>query len=105
MPIRKSFVMHLIPGNEVEYKKRHDELWPEMIELLNSSGVTNYSISLCEETSQLFAYAEITSEEMWNNIPNSPVCKKWWSYMKDIMKTNPDNSPVATPLRELFHLP
>lgn len=103
MPIRKTFVMQLKPGFAEEYQRRHDQLWPEMAELLRSHGVGNYSISLLPETGQLFAYAEIESEELWQKIPESPQCQKWWAYMGDIMKTHPDNSPQSTELREAFY--
>ena len=96
--------MKLNPGCEEEYKRRHDELWPEMKELLKSHGVNNYSISLCRETNQLFGYAEIDSEEQWKAIADTEECRKWWKYMSDIMETNPDNSPVSSELTEVFYL-
>ena len=40
-----------------------------------------------------------------DNLPGHPVMKKWWNYMKDIMETNADNSPVSLPLEEVFYLP
>ena len=104
MAIRKAFIMTLNAGCEEEYKKRHDDLWPEMIELLQSHGVHNYSISLCRETNQLFGYAEIDSEEQWAAIADTDDCKRWWDYMKDIMATNPDNSPKSVELTEVFYL-
>jgi L-rhamnose mutarotase len=39
-----------------------------------------------------------------DDLPNHPVMKKWWAYMKDIMETNPDNSPLSIPLKNVFHL-
>jgi len=104
MPTRKSFILFLKPGNAEEYKTRHDNLWPEMAEMLKAHGVSNYSIAHCPETNQLFGYAEIESEELWNQIPSTSICQKWWSFMGDIMETNPDNSPKAVPLNELFYL-
>ena len=104
MRIRKTFIMQLNPGCEEEYKKRHDELWPEMKQLLKSHGVHNYSISLCRETNELFGYAEIDSEEQWSNIADTEECQKWWKYMGNIMVTNADNSPVSTQLNEVFYL-
>lgn len=104
MSIRKAFIMKLKPGCEEEYKKRHDHLWPEMKQLLKSHGVSNYSISLCRESNQLFAYAEIENEVQWKSIADTPECRKWWKYMSDIMATNPDNSPVSTELIEVFYL-
>lgn len=102
--IRKSFVMSVTKGFEQEYKKRHDELWKELHDVLKKHGVHNYSIHLLGETQQLFAYAEIESEELWNNIANTEICKKWWKYMGDIMPSNPDNSPISIDLKEVFYM-
>lgn len=100
--IRKAFVMTLHPGNEAEYKRRHDEIWPEMATMLHAHGVHNYSIYL--HGTALFAYAEIDSEEKWKTIAREPITQKWWKYMGDIMARNPDDSPVAVDIQEVFHL-
>lgn len=102
--LRKTFYLTLNAGCEVEYKRRHDEIWPELVALLKEHGVHNYSISLARKTNQLFGYAEIESEQQWNDIANSPICQKWWKYMSDIMATNDDHSPVAVELCEMFYL-
>ena len=96
--------MKLKPGFEEEYKKRHDEIWPELETLLSESGISDYSIFLDEETLTLFAFQRVADKEKEAAIPNNPIVKKWWAYMADIMDTNPDNSPVAKPLREVFHM-
>jgi len=87
-----------------EYKRRHDELWPELAEELKRHGAQNYSIFLDEASGQLFAYVEIATEERWAAMAQTPICQKWWAYMKDIMQTNEDNSPVTVPLRDVFYL-
>ncbi len=104
MNIRKTFILFLNPGSELEYKKRHDEIWPEMIALLKSHDVHNYSISLEKDTNKLFCYAEIESEEKWADIANSEICKRWWDYMCDIMLCNSDNSPKSIELTEMFYM-
>jgi len=101
---RKAFVMSVNPGHEVEYERRHRPIWPELEAVLKAHGVHNYSIFLHPATRQLFAYAEIESEEQWAAIAQTPVCKKWWAHMRDLMPSNPDNSPISTPLREVFHI-
>jgi L-rhamnose mutarotase len=103
--IRKSFLMTLKPGAFIEYEKRHNPIWPELKDVLESHGVHNYSIFLDRSSNRrLFAYAEIESEERWKMIANTEVCKRWWSYMKDLMATNDDDSPIATDLNEVFHI-
>jgi len=102
--IRKAFVMSVYPGQEAEYERRHRPIWPELEAVLKAHGVHNYSIFLHPETCQLFACAEVESEEQWAAIANTAECKKWWAHMKDLMPSNHDNSPVSLPLKEVFHI-
>lgn len=103
--IRNAFKMKLKPGFEAEYKKRHDEIWPELSTLLTEAGISDYSIFLDEETLTLFAVQKLAVGHSADLLPSHPIVKKWWAYMADIMETHPDNSPVATPLSEVFHAP
>ena len=102
--MRKSFKMYLNEGMESEYKKRHDELWPEMKEMIHEFGGKNYSIFLDRDTNILFGYIEVESEEKWSKSADTAICRKWWDYMADIMRVNPDNSPVSVDFIEVFHL-
>ena len=102
--LRKAFKMTVRKGREKEYLKRHSPIWPELARTLKSHGVRNYSIFLDPGTRALFGYVEIESEEKWDRIARTAVCRKWWARMKDIMPSNPDNSPVSAPLEEVFHL-
>ena len=102
--IRKAFLMTLKPGCAEEYERRHGPIWAELQETLKNYGVHNYSIFLDRATNQLFAYAEIESEARWEQIAGTEVCGRWWANMKDLMLTNPDNSPVSRNLPEVFHL-
>ena len=97
--------MQLHRGYEDEYKKRHNELWPELKELLKNSGIHDYSIFLDESTLTLFGVMQVDDVTALGKLSEHPVMKKWWAYMRDIMDTNPDNSPVSIPLREVFYLP
>ena len=102
--IRKFFVMQLNPGAEEEYRRRHSPIWKELEEVLRTHGVHDYSIALHSETGQLFAYAEIEDEARWNAIADTPVCRRWWDHMADLMEVNADRSPRAVELQEMFHL-
>ena len=102
---RVAFKMKLFKGMEAEYKKRHDELWPELAELLREKGVREYSIFLDEDTGFLFGVLQIPDVKKLDELPAHPVMKKWWAYMKDILESNPDNSPVSVPMNEVFYLP
>ena len=102
---RIAFKMKLYEGREEEYKKRHDEIWPELKILLKESGVEDYSIFLDEETNILFGVLKIKNALKLDELPDHPVMKNWWAHMKDIMDSNEDNSPVSVPLKEVFYLP
>jgi L-rhamnose mutarotase len=102
--IRKSYVMSVHAGFEAEYEKRHRPIWRELEAVLKAHGVHNYSIFLHPQTRQLFSYVEIESLERWEAIARTPECQRWWKHMADVMPSNPDNSPVALELREVFYL-
>ena len=102
--MRKGFKMKLFQGQEEEYQRRHNELWPEMKEMLRMHGASNYSIFLDPDTLTLFGYIEIQDEALWEAAANTTINRKWWDYMADIMECNPDNSPVTLDLNEVFHL-
>ena len=102
---RVAFKMKLNDGCEEEYKKRHDELWPDLQQLLTSSGISEYSIFLDAETNILFGVLKAENPDTLDNLPAEPVMQQWWAYMKDIMESNPDNSPISIPLKEVFYLP
>jgi L-rhamnose mutarotase len=102
---RVGFKMKLFNGCEDEYKKRHDAIWPELKTLLKETGVEDYSIFLDKETNILFGVLKIKNPLKLDELPTHPVMKKWWAYMKDVMESNPDMSPVSIPLKEVFYLP
>lgn len=99
-----AFKMKLKSGFEAEYKKRHDEIWPELQILLSESGIQDYSIFLDEDTLTLFAVQKTSLNFDVKYLPNHPLVKKWWAYMSDIMETNQDNSPISKSLKEVFHM-
>lgn len=101
---RRAFKMFLFPSQKAEYKKRHDEIWPELAELLHDTGIRNYSIHLDEETNTLFGYLECLDSHALDRLPDHPVMKKWWSYMKDVMEYDGER-PRVVPITEVFYLP
>ena len=96
--------MKLKPGAIEEYKKRHDKLWPELYKLLKDAGLSEYSIFFDEETNILFAFQKQAGDKGSQDLGKTEIVQKWWNYMTDIMETNPDNSPVSTPLAEVFFM-
>jgi L-rhamnose mutarotase len=102
--IRKAFKMKILPNKIEEYTKRHNPIWLELYDTLKDHGVSNYSIFHDKETNTLFAYAEVDSEEMWNTIAKTEICRKWWAYMASLMETNEDNIPVSVELKSTFYI-
>lgn len=101
---RVAFKMKLFKGQEEEYRKRHNAIWPELQQLLKETGISEYSIFLDESTNDLFGVLKIEDKQALDKLPEHPVMKRWWAYMKDIMESNPDHSPVSLPLKEVFYL-
>lgn len=100
-----AFKMQLHPGMEAEYRKRHDEIWPELVALLKDAGISDYSIHLDRDTLTLFGVLWRTSDHKMDSLPLHPVMQHWWAHMADIMETKPGNEPVAIPLTPMFHMP
>ncbi len=101
---RVAFKMYLNEGQKEEYKKRHNELWPELHQLLKDAGVSEYSIFLDEETNILFAFQKLSGTGSSQDLGKTEIVQKWWAFMSDIMKSNPDNSPVSITLDEVFYM-
>ncbi len=101
---RSAFTMKLKPGFAAEYKRRHDEIWPELVKELEAAGVSDYSIYLDESTLTLFAFQKLKDHNASALLPSRPIVQKWWKTMADIMDTNPDHSPVCVNLTEVFHM-
>ncbi len=100
---RNAFKMKLKPGAGVEYRKRHDAIWPKLSAALTEAGVSDYSIFLDEETLTLFAVQNLADGHRADLLPEHPVVREWWDFMADLMEVNPDRSPVCMSLTEVFH--
>ncbi|MDJ0685963.1 MAG: L-rhamnose mutarotase [Alphaproteobacteria bacterium] len=99
-----AFRMRLFPGMRDEYKRRHDEIWPDLVDLLRQAGVMDYSIHLDEETGALFAVLWRRTDHRMEDLPSHPVMQRWWAHMADIMESDESGAPVVTPLSTVFHM-
>ena len=99
-----AFLMRLKPGNEAEYRKRHDEIWPELKDTLTKAGICDYSIFLERETGNLFAVLRLKSDNTRETLPTLPIMRRWWDHMADLMDVDPTNKPVERALVPLFHM-
>jgi L-rhamnose mutarotase len=101
---RLAFKMKLKPGRISEYKKRHDELWPDLHKFLKDAGLSEYSIFFDEETHILFAFQKQAGDKGSQDMGKTEIVQRWWKFMADIMETHPDNAPVSNPLEEVFFM-
>jgi L-rhamnose mutarotase len=99
-----AFRMKLKPGTTAEYRRRHDEIWPELSQLLRAAGIYDYSIFLDEEDMHLFAVLKLRDGDTRESLPGHPLMRRWWEYMQDLMYTQPDGRPNEWPLAPMFHL-
>lgn len=100
-----AFKMRLNAGCAAEYKRRHDDIWPELVVLLREAGISDYSIHLDPETLILFGVLWRRADHEMAGLSATAVMQRWWAYMADIMEVGADNAPVATPLVPMFHMP
>lgn len=96
-----AWVLEVRPGYEEEYKKRHDEIWPEMLETLQKAGISNYNIFRYGLT--LFGYFETDDlAATQTHLASCPVNAKWGEWMAPIMKIDVDpqtNFPYLLPMQ------
>ncbi len=104
---RFGFKLFLKDENTIEeYKKRHDEIWPEMIELLDKAGIKNYSI--WNSGRELFAYYECEDKEKADRVQaESEIVEKWNIYMEELLVSEKDKDgnviPVIEPMELMFY--
>ncbi|MBZ5876310.1 L-rhamnose mutarotase [Chromohalobacter israelensis] len=103
MPIH-AVRMTLYPGQEAEYQRRHDAIWPELVEALREAGIEEYRIFLDPQSRHLFAIMWLAEDHHVDDLPALPVMQRWWNAMADIMDTESDASPQSVVLEEVFTL-
>lgn len=92
-------------GKKEEYVRRHDEIWPEMLELLKAAGIHNYTI--WNVGNEVFGYYECERgvDFAASTQADSPVVERWNEYMKDVMTMEMDPETGAQPkLRCVFFM-
>lgn len=99
---KHAFKMKLNPGMAAEYRKRHDEIFPELVVLLHEAGVRDYSIHLDEETNILFGVLWRRVGHTMADLPQTATMQRWWAHMADVMATNDQNEPLSTDLVPMF---
>ena len=88
-----------------EYRRRHAEIWPEMIEVLKQAGIVNYTI--WNVGNEVFGYYECTkgADYAAKVQAESPVVDKWNEYMKGVLIMEMDPVTGAQPkLTKVFEM-
>ncbi|HEU5227706.1 MAG TPA: L-rhamnose mutarotase [Ktedonobacteraceae bacterium] len=101
---RIAFTMRIKPDTEEEYRRRHQQVWPELLADLKRAGCQNYSIYL--RGTELFAYMEIEDFQHYLEImATSQASERWEAQMSDILIREVEASTGFPPvLEEVFHL-
>jgi L-rhamnose mutarotase len=96
-----AWVLEVRPGYEEEYKKRHDEIWPDLVADISAAGIRNYNIFRHGLT--LFGYFETDNlEKAIADLGQSEANRRWGESMAPIMKIEIDESigfPFLLPLQ------
>jgi L-rhamnose mutarotase len=100
----QAFRMQLKPGMAAEYRRRHDQIWPELSDLLRDAGISDYWIFFDADTNALFATLKLSADHRRDTLASHPVMRRWWDYMADIMEVEADNKPREWVLEPVFHL-
>jgi L-rhamnose mutarotase len=105
---RAAFMLRLKPGTADAYDEAHRQVWPEMLALLKSAGISEYSIFRRDELLILSLRVEVDFETAWQKIENDPVNLRWQQAMSTYFQPldgelQPgERFPM---LREVFYLP
>jgi L-rhamnose mutarotase len=99
---RVAFVMRLKEGGLAEYKRQHDQIWPELVAEIEKSGIAQ--ITIFENDPMLVLYSEVYDDEAWAKLWSSEVHDRWGAIMNPLMHFNAEGIVDSTAVREIFHL-
>ncbi len=100
--IRRAFMMRLKEGGLAEYRRHHDQIWPELVAEIERQGIGQ--ITIFENDPVLFLYSEIRDPEAWDRLWHSEIHDRWGELMNPLMEFRDDGIVDSTELREVFDL-
>jgi|SRR4051794_31714443 L-rhamnose mutarotase len=102
--MRFCFMFEIKPGTEDEYKRRHDEIWPELVDVIKGAGVSNYS--LFRRGTQIVAYCECEPDvaTAFGKIGESEANGRWSEYFEDVIVSLTDEDGELRVAQEVWHL-
>lgn len=101
--LRHAFTMKLRPGAFAEYKRLHDNLWPDLFAEIERSGIGTMTI-FEGGPEDLFLYSEVRDEEGWKQLWASEVHQRWSAALRPLFVLKEDGTPDVGELREIFHI-
>ena len=101
---RYCFTFEIRPGAEAEYKRRHDEIWPELVTVIEEAGVSNYS--LFRRGTQVIAYCECEPDvaTAFAKIGATDANRRWSEWFEDIIVALTDEDGNLFEAEEVWHL-
>jgi L-rhamnose mutarotase len=101
---RTCFTFEIYPGMEAEYKKRHDEIWPELVAAIQESGFRNYS--LFRRDQQIVAYVECHPDvaSAFAKLAGYESTARWGEWFEDVIVSLTDANGELMTLEEVWHL-
>ena len=101
---RICFTFELYPGAEEEYKRRHDEIWPELVEVIEEAGIRNYT--LFRSGTQVIAYAECHPDvaTAFGKVGATDVNRRWAEWFRDLIVSLTDEQGNLFRADEVWHL-
>jgi L-rhamnose mutarotase len=100
--IRRAFRMRLKPGGLAEYKRNHDEIWPDLVAEIEKAGIAQ--ITIFENDPDLVLYSQITHEGAWDELWATEVHQRWGALMEQFIEIGEGGAPVFEELREVWNL-
>ncbi len=101
---RRAFSLKIKAGVKEEYKRRHDEIWPEMRQMLADAGLRNYSIWMMGDD-MLFGYYETDDDDYAVRFQaESKIGQKWEAYMADMLETRTMPDGTVQPCKEALDM-
>lgn len=101
---RICFTFELHPGMEAEYKRRHDEIWPELVEAIQEAGIRNYT--LFRRDTSVIAYAECHPDAAtaFGKVGATDVNARWAAWFEDVILRLTDDAGELMRADEVWHL-
>jgi L-rhamnose mutarotase len=101
---RVCFLMQVIEGREEEYRRRHDEIWPELVAALRGAGVRNYSLFRRGSTVIAYAECEPDAATAFGEVGATEVNARWSAWFEDVLaeQAGPDGALIEA--AEVWHM-